>query len=463
MSYLNQFKKGYFVNLENKKTESIFPKSDFPIFLENSNLIWFDNGATTQKPSATINCIREYYEKFNSNIHRSPHHLSMVSSIMFDETREITASYLGCQAKEIVFVKGTTEGINFLANSLNFEKLLGKNISTNLPNNITCPNDKNQNQLNQLITYSGIISKPHTLPSTTILLTNMEHHSNIVPWQMLYQKGLANIEYLIYDKDNNKLNLNQLEAMLSRNPSIKVVSVTHVSNVLGITNPIRDMADIVHKYGAILIVDGAQGIPHHKVNVRELDCDAYVFSSHKLFGPTGVGVVYCKETIYQFLEPWQGGGSMIKDVTLYTNTYQEPPHKFEAGTPNIADIIAFGSTLKYLEKIDWSKVEAYENELTTYMYQSLKKIPNITILGDTTNNKVPIYSFVIPDIDNKELLTKLDNHGIAIRYGHHCSMPIIRHYGYENVYRASLAPYNTFQEIDYFVSTILNFVSTNKK
>ncbi|XWV26862.1 aminotransferase [Tupanvirus soda lake] len=462
MSYLNQFKKGYFINLDNTVSNPAFPKSDFPIFQTNSNLIWFDNGATTQKPSGTINSIKEYYEKFNSNIHRSPHHLSMISSTMFDETREATAAYLGCQSKEIVFVKGATEGINFLANSLNFEKLSEKNISNYASNNFNCPVKSNQHHFNKFTTQLGIMPKPYSIPSTTILLTNMEHHSNIVPWQMLNQKGLVNLEYLIYDKDTNKLDLNQLETMLSQNPTIKVVSMTHVSNVLGITNPIKKIAEIVHKYDSILIVDGAQGIPHHKVNIKELDCDAYVFSSHKLFGPTGVGVVYCKETLYQYLEPWQGGGSMIKDVTLYTNTFQDPPHKYEAGTPNIADIIVFRDTLKYLDKIEWSKVEAYENELTIYMHKALKKIPGIIILADTTVNKVPIYSFVIPDIDNNALLKELDKHGIAIRYGHHCSMPIIRHYGYENVYRASLAPYNTFQEIDYFVSVIQKFITENK-
>lgn len=253
MSYINQFKKGYNNNYDNH-IEPPFPKSDFPIFSNNA-IIWFDNGATTHKPFSTINSIKEYYEKFNSNIHRSPHHLSMISSEMFDKTRSQTAQYLKCKTNEIVFVKGTTESINFLANSINFAKL-------------------------------GSCGQP------TILLTNMEHHSNIVPWQLLYQKGLINLEYLIYDKITNKLNLNDLENALINNPTIQIVSITHVSNVLGIINPIREIAEIVHKYNRILIVDGAQGISHMRINVKELGCDAYVFSAHKLFGPYGVGAVF---------------------------------------------------------------------------------------------------------------------------------------------------------------------------
>lgn len=419
MSYIKQFQKGYLTNYHTQTTtDAPFKKSDFPIFT-NNNIIWFDNGATTHKPRSMIDATKKYYENYNSNIHRSPHQLSMISSEMFDETRKKTAKYLGCNDNEIVFVKGTTEGINFLANSLNFLKLKSVN--------------------------------------PTVLLTNMEHHSNIVPWQLLQKKGLVNLEYLIYDKKFNALNLEDLETALVNNPNIKVVSVTHVSNVLGITNPIKKIADIVHKYDRIFIVDGAQGIPHHKINVKEIGCDAYVFSSHKLFGPTGVGVVYCNESLYQYLEPYQGGGSMIKDVTLYTSVYQDPPHKYEAGTPNIADIIAFSNTLEYLESFDWTKIEAYEKMLTEYFYTKLKEISNITILGDTIVNKVPVFSFVISGINDQALLTELNEKGIAIRFGHHCAQPIIRHYGYENVYRASLAPYNTIEEIDYFVSIIKTF------
>lgn len=469
MSYIKQFKKGYYINYGNNYGNNIappFPKSDFPIF-SNNKIIWFDNGATTHKPFSTINSVKEYYEKYNSNIHRSPHQLSIISSTMFDETRILTAKYLGCDTDEIIFMKGATEGINFLANSINLAKVGSHCILPSKSNAIKdfaeqiFPdlNYLSSQQLSRIAPHpNGTLPGQNTMINTTVLLTNMEHHSNIVPWQLLHRKGLVNLQYLIYDKNNNKINLADLEDSLLNNPTIKIVSVTHVSNVLGTTNPIREMAEIVHKYGAILIIDGAQGIPHHKINVKELGCDAYVFSSHKLFSVTGVGVVYCDKKMYEYLEPWQGGGSMIKDVDLYTSTFQDPPHKFEAGTPNIANIIAFGDTLKYLEKMDWNEIEAYEKKLTEYLYESIRKIPNVIILADTIINKVPICSFVIPDVDDNALLVELDKHGIAIRYGHHCAQPIIKHFGYQSVYRASLAPYNTTEEIDYFISIIKTFV-----
>jgi cysteine desulfurase / selenocysteine lyase len=423
MSYIKQFQKGSYNNYNNSD-EAPFPKSDFPIF-SNNQIIWFDNGATTHKPYSTINCIKEYYEKYNSNIHRSPHQLSMISSQMFDETRSLTAKYLGCKSNEIIFVKGTTEGVNLLANSINFTKL-------------GCPHP-------------------------TVLLTNMEHHSNIVPWQILHKKGLLELEYLIYDKTNNKINLNELEGALVSNPTIKIVSLTHVSNVLGTINPIKKIADIVHKHNRLLIIDGAQGLPHIRINVNKIGCDAYVFSGHKIFGPTGVGAIFCAEKLYDYMEPFFGGGGMIKNVDLYTSTYQDPPFRFEPGTPNIADIIAFGETLRYLEKYDWTKIEIFEKKLTEHLYESVRKIPGVEILADTIVDKVPICSFIINGIDDKALLEKLDKHGIATRHGHHCAQPILKHYGFEHVHRVSLAPYDSIAEIDYFVSIVKQFVLENTK
>ena len=410
MTYLQKFQLG----LNYLNIMPPFSKTDFPV-LRNGKIIWFDNGATSQKPSCVINCISEYYNKYNSNIHRSPHQLSMISSKMFDDARSKTADFLGCSAQEIIFVKGATEGINLLANSL----------------------------------YS---------PETSVLCTNMEHHSNIVPWQLVYH----NLLYLMFDIKKNILDIDKLDEILSANPSIKIITVAHVSNVLGIVNPIKKIASIVHKHGRILIVDGAQGIPHYKVNVRELDCDAYVFSSHKLFGPTGVGVVYVKESLYEIMKPWQGGGSMIKNVELHTSEFQDPPYKFEAGTPNIADVIAFGKCLDYLTLFDWNIIEEYEKQLTQHMFMALNRIKSIVILGNTLENKVPVFSFHIPNINDNELLTHLDNHGIAVRYGHHCAQPIIKHFGYENVYRVSLAPYNTKEEINKFISVISGYLNKNQ-
>lgn len=409
MSYINKLKLGNIKTLN--QTNSVFPKSDFPIF-SKSDLVWFDNGATTHKPYSVIDNIKNYYENYNSNIHRSPHNLSMISSEMFDETRKLTADYIGCEPTEIVFVKGATEGINFLTNSLDYAKL----------------------------------------GCSTVVISNMEHHSNIVPWQL----ANVTIEYIYYDKQANCLDLSELENLLMSNKMIKVVSVCHVSNVTGTTNPIAKIAEIVHRYDAVLIVDGAQGIPHHRVDVKKLGCDAYVFSSHKLFGPTGVGVVYCNKDLYNYLNVWQGGGSMITDVSHYTSRYADPPHKYEAGTPNIADIIAFGETLKYLEKYDWSDVEKYENYLTKYMLTQLRTVPNIMIIADTLDDKVPIFSFDIPNIDKDRLLENLDKNGVAIRYGHHCAQLIVRYYGLENVFRASLAPYNTTSDVDKFINILKN-------
>lgn len=411
MAYINRFKTGSVKNLPQDLmlNDSIFPKTDFPIFA-NNNLVWFDNGATTHKPKCVIDSIKDYYDNNNSNIHRSPHNLSIKSSDMFDNARNLTAEYLGCDSKEIVFVKGATEGINFLAKSLKYEAL-------------GC---------------GGVI------------LSNAEHHSNIVPWQQLTDR----LYYVNFDKVTNSIDLSELESYLGTYPFIKLVSINHVSNVTGITNPIKEIANIVHKYNAILIVDGAQGIPHHRVNVKDIGCDAYVFSSHKLFGPTGVGVVYCNNDLYQYLNAWQGGGSMIKDVTLYNSEYADPPHKYEAGTPNIADIIAFGETIKYLSKYNWNLVEKYESVMTEYMLKLLNTVPNIQIIGNTLINKVPIFSFELPNVDSIQLLSDLDNNGIAIRYGHHCAQPIVRYYGFESVYRASLAPYNTKADIDLFINII---------
>lgn len=438
MSYLKQFKRGYFNNLGNLTTESPFPKSDFPIFSNNNELIWFDNGATTQRPNTMIDAIKDYYDKYNSNIHRSPHKLSMISSEMFDNTREQTAKYIGCDAEEIIFVKGTTEGINLLANSINFMKLSGLDA---IPEEYTS-------------------TMPLKSCRHTVLISNIEHHSNILPWQLLYKKNLINLEYLIYDKINNRINLEDLEMALSRNPSIKVVSITHVSNVLGIINPIKEMAEIVHRHGAILVIDGAQGIGHKKINVKDIGCDAYVFSSHKLFGPTGVGCVYVNKDLYQYLDVYQSGGGMIKDVTMYDSTFQDAPYKFEAGSQNVADVIAFGETIRYLSAKDWSKIEAYEKILTEHLHKRLKEIPGIVILGDTIE-KVPIYSFVIDNVDYAALLKELDKYGIACRWGHHCSQLIIRDFGYESCIRVSLAPYNSINEIDYFISIVKNFIKKN--
>ena len=408
--YLKQFHKG-----EGKKNKTIAEdiRGDFPIL--SKNLIWFDNGATTQKPNAVIDGMARYMREYNSNVHRSPHHLAKMSTEMFDETRRLVHRFLNSQSeKEIVFVRGTTEGMNFLTNTIGIQKFM----------------------------YGG-----------TVLLTNMEHHANIVPWQLLQKKCPMRIDYITYGPDGH-LDLGEFEKKLEADPSIRIVSMTHVSNVLGTINPIKEVAKIVHAHNAILIVDGAQGVPHVRVDVQDLDCDFYVFSAHKLFGPTGVGAVYGRERILKDLPPWQGGGSMIRDVGPYHSVFQDHPLRFEAGTPSIVEVMGLGDTIRYIDGLDWDRVEKWEHELMVYGLDRLRTIPGIRILADTERNRVPIFSFVIEGVDPDQLLETLDRNGIAIRYGHHCAQLTVRSAGYESVFRASLAPYNTMQEIDVFVDLI---------
>jgi len=421
-SYYDKLKKeSYYdkLKLNYKKLNINKIRNDFPILskkINNNDLIWFDNGATTQKPLVMINKIKSYYSNFNANVHRSPHYLSKISSLMFDNVREITKKYINANSSdEIIFTRGTTEGINLLANTIGKQKL---------------SNGK------------------------TILLSNMEHHANIVPWQIAKKQYNFELDYIFFNKETGNVDLIELENKLIMNKTIKIVSITHVSNILGVINPIKKIAEIVHKYNAILIVDGAQGIPHIKVDMKDIDCDFYVFSSHKLFGPTSVGIVYGKKYLLDDMPIYQSGGSMIKNVTLYDSTFQDVPLKFEAGTPCIAEIIGFGQSLEYLDQFNWNDIYNYEHNLMTYMYNKLIKIDKLILLSNEKINRVPVFSFIIEteNLENSEKLLKyLDNNGIAIRYGHHCSQPTLTHLGYENVFRASLAFYNTFEEIDKFI------------
>jgi len=424
---LDKFKRGNTSNRDEILVKKI--RSDFPILntkVNNNNLIWFDNGATTQKPKIVIDEMKSYSEKYNANVHRSPHTLSKLSTEMFDKTRQSVKSFINAASEnEIIFTKGTTEGMNLITNSFVYD-LIKKHLSL------------------------------------TVVITEMEHHANIVPWHILRNKMPFVLDYINFENDG-KIDLNKLEAKFISNSNIKVLSITHISNVLGTINPIKKICELAHKYGIYVVIDGAQGIPHFKVDVQDLGCDFYIFSSHKMFGPTGIGVVYGKYELLKNMPVWQGGGSMIKDVQLTHSIYLDPPVKFEPGTPAITEVIGFGSCIRYLNTINWSELEEYENRLMNYTYKKLKQIPDIFILGDTNIDRVCIFSFIIKNIDMEKLVSILDINGIATRYGHHCAQPTVRHYGLEEVLRISLTFYNTYEEIDKCIDIIKININKLKK
>jgi cysteine desulfurase/selenocysteine lyase len=401
-------------------------RSDFSViknrYVNNYPVIWFDNGATTQKPTEVIKYIEEYYNEDNSNVHRGAHELAKISTDKYEYTRNIVHKFINSRYKEeIIFVRGTTEGINLLMNS--FAK--------------------------KLMSFGG-----------TILLSMMEHHANIVPWQLLCNNNMnCKIDYIPI-LENGDLDLNYLENRMKQG-DVKLVSVTHVSNVLGTMNDIKKICSIVHKYNSYVIIDGAQGISNTRVDMIDIDTDFYVFSGHKLFGPTGVGVVYGKKELLNNMDVWQGGGQMIKDVTLTGSTFQDIPYKFEAGTGSLASVIGLGKTIDYLMKLDWEEMNKYKNMLKTHMLNRMVEIENIDILGNS-DKRTPIFSFVIKNIDMHELGNYLNKYGIAIRIGHHCAQPIVRHYGYESTMRASLTFYNTISEINIFIDAIKNFIKNKK-
>ena len=396
----------------------------FPIlnkkFINGSSLIWMDNGATTHKPYSTIKKINDYYSKYNSNVHRSAHKLAEESTDIYEGARDQIKDFINARSpNEIIFKRGTTEGINFIVNSL------GKKI---------------------------------LMPTDTVLVSEMEHHANIVPWQLLKKEIGFHLDYIRIKKDGT-LDIADLEAKL--NPSVKILSITHVSNVLGTINPIEEIIKKAKKFNIFTIIDGAQSIAHIQINIQKLNPDFFVFSAHKLYGPSGIGVVYGKKEILEQLPPWQGGGHMVKDVTMQHTTFQDPPHKFEAGTGSLASVAGLGETIKFLRSLNWKNLYGYEIALNDYGLNQLKTIPKIDILGNA-KERLPIFSFNIKNINLKELSKHLDKNGISVRLGHHCALPTVRRFGYEKTIRASLSLYNTFGEIDILVRKIKEFINLQK-
>ena len=394
-------------------------RADFPILqskVHNKPLVYFDNAATTQKPNLVIERIKNYYEKQNANIHRGVHHLSQVSTQDYEDARIKIQHYIGAsKSSEIIFTKGTTDGINLIASSF------------------------------------GALLKE----GDEILISAMEHHSNIVPWQLLADAKKIELKIIPIAQDGTLL-MEEFERLLTA--KTKLVSITHISNTLGTINPIENIISKSHAFGAKVLVDGAQSIQHGEINVSTLDCDFFVFSGHKIFGPTGIGILYGKEKILDEMPPYQGGGDMIKSVSFEKTTFNELPFKFEAGTPNIVGGIALGSAIEYIESIDKQSAFEYEKNLLRYTEQELLKIDGLRIFG-TAKEKTSLVSFNVGDIHPFDIGTLLDKQGIAVRTGHHCTQPLMDFYEIPGTLRASFSIYNTVEEVGQFLTALKRAIS----
>ncbi len=390
-------------------------RKDFPVLhqkIHGKQLVWFDNAATTQKPLSVINAVAQFYANDNSNIHRGAHTLAARATDAYEGTREKIRQFIGAgSASEIIYVRGTTEGINLVAQTW---------------------------------------GRKFVQPGDEIVLSILEHHANIVPWQMLAQEKGARIKVVPV---NNRGEIIMEEYTKLLGPRTKFVSLTQASNGLGTILPVREMIQLAKRFDAKVLVDGAQSVAHIPVNVQDLDADFFVFSGHKIFAPTGIGVVYGKRELLEIMPPWQGGGNMIQDVRFEETIYNEPPAKFEAGTPSIGDAIGLGAALDYVRKIGLDNIARYEHELTEYATEKLIRIPGLRIIG-TARNKVGVVSFVLNNLPNEEVGKLLDREGIAVRTGHHCSQPSLRRFGVEGTIRPSLAFYNTKDEINRLAEVI---------
>ena len=389
-------------------------REDFPALRQliyGKNLIYFDNGATSQKPQYVLDAINRYYSKNNANINRGVNHLSQQATSDYEASRKFIAEYINANAtEEIIFTKGTTDSINLVAFS--FGELLKE--------------------------------------GDEILISAMEHHSNIVPWQMLCERKKCVLKVIPINQRGDLI-MQEYENLLSN--KTKLVAVTHISNTLGTINPIKEMIQKAHAVGAKVLIDGAQSIQHKKIDVKDLDCDFYTFSSHKVFGPTGIGVLYGKEYLLEKMPPYQGGGDMIKKVTFEKTTYNELPFKFEAGTPHIAGGICLGKALQYLSQFNIEDIEKHELMLADYAQDLLSTFEGMEIIGES-KNKTSVVSFVVDDIHPFDLGTLLDKQGIAVRTGHHCTQPLMDFYKIPGTVRASFAFYNTVEEIDKFIEAV---------
>ena len=394
-------------------------RRDFPILKERVNgypLAWLDNAATTQKPQVVIDRLATFYQHENSNIHRAAHELAARATDAYEEARDIVRRFINAPSNdEVIFVRGTTEAINLVAKSWGRQTIQA---------------------------------------GDEIIISWLEHHANIVPWQQLCAETGAVLKVIPVDDDGQVI-LAEYQKLLS--DKTKLVSFTHVSNALGTVTPAAEMIAMAHQFGAKVLLDGAQSISHLAIDVQALDCDWFVFSGHKIFAPTGIGVVYGKAELLALTQPWQGGGNMIEDVTFEHTRYQPAPAKFEAGTGNIADAVGLGAALSYLNRIGINNIARYEHELLVYGMHALQQIQGLRLIG-TAANKTSVLSFVLAGHSNQDIGVALNKAGIAVRTGHHCAQPILRRFGLESTVRPSLAFYNTYEEIDRLVSVVRQLV-----
>ena len=394
-------------------------KKDFPVLQQKVNghdLVWLDNGATTQKPNQVIDKISDYYRTYNSNIHRGAHTLAARATDAYEEAREKVQRFINAAtSEEIIFVRGTTEGINLVA----------------------------QTYGRQFLT-----------PGDEVIVSELDHHANIVPWQRVAQERGATLRAIPTDQ-NGDLILSELERLIT--PRTRFVSVGHVNNTFGTINDVRRIIDIAHAHQIPVLIDGAQSIAHTPVDVQALGADFFVFSGHKIYGPNGIGVVYGRKELLDKMQPWQGGGNMIKDVTIERTEYNVPPARFEAGTPNVADAIGLGAALDYVSRLGIRNIEHHEHQLTEYAREQLGQIPGLTLIGNP-KNRVSVVSFVLDGIPVPETGTLLDKEGIAVRAGHHCAQPALRALGYEMSVRPTFALYNTREDVDKLVIAVKKII-----
>ena len=397
--------------------DSYHLRNDFPIFrrkINGKDLVYLDNASTTQKPYSVIDSITDFYSNYNSNIHRAVYQLAEEATKLYEQSREKIAKFINVRPEEIIFTRNTTESIN-------------------------------------LIAYSW--ARPELKKGDIIAITELEHHSNIVPWQVLCNQTRASLDYIEVD-DGGCLDMDSYEKTL-RNRKTRLISISEVSNVLGTIVPIREIVKKAHAKDIPVLVDAAQSVPHMPVDVQATDCDFMVFSAHKMLGPTGVGILYVKKEILEELQPFISGGDMIKEVHKYETVYNDLPYKFEAGTPNIADVIGFGAAMDYLNRLGMDKVRDHEIELTKYAMDAMKDIRGMTLYGPLdAKNKGGVISFNLGDIHPHDLATILNDHGIAIRSGHHCAQVLMEKFDLSATSRASFYIYNTIEEVDKFINAL---------
>lgn len=412
------------IGVEKKKAFDVHKvREDFPILhrlVHNKPLIYFDNAATTQKPRAVIDAITNFYSNLNSNVHRAVHYLSQASTTEFECARRIIKSFINAKyEEEIVYTRGATEAINLVAN-----------------------------------TYGKIALGE----GDEVLITRMEHHSNIVPWQMICERTGAKLKVAPINNDG-ELIFEEFEKLLS--DRTKIVAVVHISNSLGTINPVKEIIQKAHEYGALVLVDASQSIQHIPIDVQELDCDFLVFSGHKVYGPTGIGVLYAKKHLLDMMPPYQGGGDMILSVTFEKTLYNTVPYKFEAGTQHIEGAIGLAAAIRYIQNVGLDTIANYEKQLLDLATNLVSEIPEVKIIG-TARKKASLISFIVDNVHPHDIGTLLDRDGIAIRTGHHCTQPVMQMYNIPATSRASFAFYNTFEEIEFFVNSLKKVINRFK-